>query len=86
MIGRREGALMRNNGSHSLWKSKVVTAVAIGVLIGCVFAFLFPNGFFYSVPTSTPNRHLSLAGSKTQFLCSDLTVTSIVIVGICLTL
>ncbi|MED6204145.1 Arabinosyltransferase rra3 [Stylosanthes scabra] len=67
MIGRREGALMRNNSSHSQWKSKVVTAVAIGVLIGCIFAFLFPNGFFYSVPTSTSsNRHLSLAGSKTQ--------------------
>ncbi|XP_061354870.1 arabinosyltransferase RRA3-like isoform X1 [Gastrolobium bilobum] len=66
MIGRREreGPLMRNN-SHSLRKSRVITAIAIGVLIGCIFAFLFPNGFFVS-DSATPNSHLPLAGSKTQ--------------------
>ncbi|CAL0304225.1 unnamed protein product [Lupinus luteus] len=64
MLGRREGPLMRNN-AHSLRKSRIITAIVIGILIGCFFAFLFPNGFF--VPhTVTPNRHISLAGSKTQ--------------------
>ncbi|OIW08705.1 hypothetical protein TanjilG_03381 [Lupinus angustifolius] len=64
MLGRREGPLMRNN-AHSLRKSRIITAIVIGILIGCVFAFLFPNGFF--VPhTVTANRHISLAGSKTQ--------------------
>ncbi|KAK2435501.1 Nucleotide-diphospho-sugar transferase family protein [Trifolium repens] len=63
MIGRREreGPLMRNT-THSLRKSRIVTAVVIGVLIGCILAFFFPNGFF--VPSA--NRHLPVAGSKTQ--------------------
>ncbi|XP_027355430.1 arabinosyltransferase RRA2-like [Abrus precatorius] len=67
MIGRRdrEGPLMRNN-THFLRKSRVVTAVAIGILIGCIFAFLFPNGFFVSNTVTNPNRNLPLAGSKTQ--------------------
>ncbi|XP_057456374.1 arabinosyltransferase RRA2-like [Lotus japonicus] len=65
MIGRREreGPLMRNNSAHSLRKSKVLTAVAIGILIGCILAFLFPNGFFIS-DSVTPNRPHT--GSKTQ--------------------
>ena len=50
MIGRREreGPLMRN-ATHSLRKSRIVTAVVIGVLIGCILAFFFPNGFFVAV-------------------------------------
>jgi hypothetical protein len=68
MIGRREreGPLMRN-ATHSLRKSRIVTAVVIGVLIGCILAFFFPNGFF--VPSA--NRHLPVAGSKTQVLFSS---------------
>lgn len=75
MIGRRdrEGPLMRNN-AHSLRKSRILTAIAIGVLIGCIFAFLFPNGFFVS-DSVTPNRHLSVAGSKTQVLYSSKIVS-----------
>ena len=67
MIGRRdrEGPLMRNNSTNSLRKSRVLTAVAIGVLIGCVFAFLFPNGFFVSDSVAA-NRRLPQAGSMTQ--------------------
>ena len=75
MIGRRdrEGPLMRNNSTNSLRKSRVLTAVAIGVLVGCVFAFLFPNGFFVSDSAAT-NHHLPLAGSKTQVLFSSKTL------------
>ncbi|OVA04546.1 Reticulon [Macleaya cordata] len=45
MSGRRDGSLMRNTG-QSLRGSKIVVAVAIGILLGCVFAFLYPHGFF----------------------------------------
>lgn len=66
MIGRREreGPLMRNN-PHSLRKSRIVTAVVIGVLIGCILAFFFPNGFFVS-QSITSNRRIAVVGSKTQ--------------------
>ncbi|XP_058750489.1 arabinosyltransferase RRA3-like [Vicia villosa] len=61
MIGRREreGPLMRNI-PHSLRKSKILTAVVIGVLIGCVLAFFFPNGFLVSSSIASNPR------SKTQ--------------------
>lgn len=66
MIGRREreGPLMRNN-PHSLRKSRIVTAVVIGVLIGCILAFFFPNGFFVSQSIAS-NRRIHVVGSKTQ--------------------
>ncbi|KAI9123968.1 hypothetical protein K1719_005268 [Acacia pycnantha] len=63
MIGRREGPLMRNN-SHSLQKSRVLVAIAIGVFVGCVCAFLFPSGFFGS--NAIPRRNYNLVGSKIQ--------------------
>lgn len=71
MIGRREreGPLMRNN-PHSLRKSRIVTAVVIGVLIGCILAFFFPNGFFVS-QSITSNRRIAVVGSKTQVLFSS---------------
>ncbi|KAI4298368.1 hypothetical protein L6164_031939 [Bauhinia variegata] len=64
MIGRREGPLMRNNNTHSLRKSRIAIAIVIGIFIGCVCAFLFPNGFFVS--NSIPHSNYNLAGSKTQ--------------------
>ncbi|XP_028765874.1 arabinosyltransferase RRA3-like [Neltuma alba] len=63
MIGRREGPLMRNN-THSLHKSRVLVAVAIGVFVGCVCAFMFPSGFFGS--NAIPRRNNNLVGSKIQ--------------------
>lgn len=46
---RRDGALMRNSSQGSIFcKSKVGTAIFIGVLLGFVFAFLFPAGIFKS--------------------------------------
>ncbi|XP_043714201.1 arabinosyltransferase RRA2-like [Telopea speciosissima] len=49
MTGRRDGPLMRHYG-QSMRGSKIAGAIAIGILLGCVFAFLFPNGFFRSNP------------------------------------
>ncbi|KAJ3673161.1 hypothetical protein LUZ60_006535 [Juncus effusus] len=47
MAGRREGPLMRANGLPSRG-SKIAVAVAVGVLLGCIFAFLYPDGLFRS--------------------------------------
>lgn len=56
---------MRNN-AHSQLKSRIITAVAIGILIGCIFALVFPNGFFVSDSLTSNRRHLPVTGSKTQ--------------------
>ncbi|KAF5951626.1 hypothetical protein HYC85_009570 [Camellia sinensis] len=52
MAIRREGPLMRNGG-NSLRGSRLAVAIAIGVAIGCVFAFLYPHGLFGSTPIRT---------------------------------
>ncbi|KAJ7966730.1 Glycosyltransferase [Quillaja saponaria] len=49
MAGRRDGSLMREKG-QSVLRSRIVVAIMIGVLLGCVCAFLFPHGFFNSDP------------------------------------
>jgi len=85
MIGRREreGPLMRNN-PHSLRKSRIVTAVVIGVLIGCILAFFFPNGFFVS-QSIVSNRRIHVVGSKTQvFFAYEFTVFVVFCVIVCM--
>ncbi|XP_072973195.1 arabinosyltransferase RRA2-like isoform X1 [Typha angustifolia] len=47
MAGRREGPLMRANGLPSRG-SRIAMAVAVGVLLGCICAFLYPDGLFQS--------------------------------------
>lgn len=44
MAGRKD------KSSQSFRGSRIALAVAVGVLLGCAFAFLFPNGFFTPVP------------------------------------
>lgn len=58
MSSRRDGPLMRNT-AQSLHKSRVAIAAAIGVgvLLGCVFAFLFPHGLF--IPARVYTSRLS---------------------------
>lgn len=46
MAGRRE------KYGQSIRGSRIAGAIAIGVLLGCVFAFLYPNGFFSPDPRS----------------------------------
>ncbi|RWW41914.1 hypothetical protein BHE74_00052567 [Ensete ventricosum] len=50
MAGRRDGLLARSNGSPSRG-SRIAMAVAVGVLLGCVCAFLYPDGLFRSFST-----------------------------------
>ncbi|KAA8545946.1 hypothetical protein F0562_020603 [Nyssa sinensis] len=61
MTGRRDGTLMRNTG-HSLRGSRIAIAIVIGVLLGCVFAFLFPHGLFVSSPI--PGRRISKSNTQ----------------------
>ena len=50
MAGRRDGLLTRNSNGNSLRGSRIAVAITIGVLLGCVFAFLYPHGLFRSDP------------------------------------
>ncbi|GAB4859319.1 Arabinosyltransferase rra3 [Ancistrocladus abbreviatus] len=71
MAGRREG-LMRGSSSQSLRMSRIAIAIAIGVLLGTLCAFLYPNGLFRSDPSSsssTATRHLS--SSDLEMVLSD---------------
>uniref|UniRef100_A0A2P2IS27 Glycosyltransferase n=1 Tax=Rhizophora mucronata TaxID=61149 RepID=A0A2P2IS27_RHIMU len=68
MIGRRDVPLMRsnnnnNNAGQSLRKSRIAAAIAVGVFLGCVFAFAFPHGLFASSP-HFPGRRFSKSDSK----------------------
>ncbi|KAJ4962490.1 hypothetical protein NE237_022429 [Protea cynaroides] len=47
MTVRSDGPLMRNYG-QSMRGSRIAVAIAIGILLGCVCAFLFTHGFFGS--------------------------------------
>ncbi|XP_042506812.1 arabinosyltransferase RRA2-like [Macadamia integrifolia] len=55
MTGRRDGPLMRNY-RLSMRGSRIAVAVAIGILLGCVFAFVYPHGFFRSDPSIQGRR------------------------------
>ncbi|CAK9142594.1 unnamed protein product [Ilex paraguariensis] len=66
MTGRRDGPLMRNT-TQSLRGSRIVIAIAIGVLLGCVFAFLFPRGLFAS---NSPIQSHPIAKSNIQVVSS----------------
>uniref|UniRef100_A0A5B7A4B2 Glycosyltransferase n=1 Tax=Davidia involucrata TaxID=16924 RepID=A0A5B7A4B2_DAVIN len=69
MAGRREGSLMRDK-SQSLRGSRIAIAIAIGVLLGCVCAFLYPHGFFNPDPPSQSRRlsksNLQIASSSCE--------------------
>lgn len=60
MMGRRDGLMRSSSNIHQSFRgSRIVIAIAIGILMGCVFAFFYPNGFFhpYRPQTSTLTRH-----------------------------
>ncbi|GAU15326.1 hypothetical protein TSUD_03950 [Trifolium subterraneum] len=52
MAGRRDALLTRDK-NHPITASRIGVAVFIGVVLGCIFAFFSPQGFFTS--TSTPS-------------------------------
>ncbi|PKI36710.1 hypothetical protein CRG98_042899, partial [Punica granatum] len=63
MAGRRDGSLMREKG-QSFRGSRIAVAIAVGVLLGCVLALLYPNGLFSSNPPRQLQK-LSRSGLQT---------------------
>lgn len=61
---------MRNNSSNqSLLKSRIAIAIAIGMFLGCIFAFFFPHGIFSS--NSPPFDHNHLTRSISQVVSTS---------------
>ncbi|XP_057788326.1 arabinosyltransferase RRA3-like isoform X2 [Salvia miltiorrhiza] len=67
--GRREAALMKKDGGQSLRKSRIAAAIFVGILLGCVFAFFYPNGFFVS--SSSPLSRRLVAASDPEVITSS---------------
>ncbi|XP_042002946.1 arabinosyltransferase RRA3-like [Salvia splendens] len=63
--GRRETALMKKEGG----KSRIAAAIFVGILLGCVFAFFYPGGFF--VLSSTPLSRRRVAASDPEVITSS---------------
>ncbi|KNA16775.1 hypothetical protein SOVF_086110 [Spinacia oleracea] len=72
MAGRRDGLMRSASGSNnqSLRTSRIAIAIAIGVLLGCVFAFFYPHGFFHPHYPST-SAISRLSESTYQEISSD---------------
>ncbi|KAG7976087.1 hypothetical protein I3843_06G131200 [Carya illinoinensis] len=72
MTGRRDVLLMRNT-AQLLPKSRVAigVAIAVGVLLGCVFAFLFPHGLFLPTPLLTHSISKSDNGQVASASCES---------------
>ncbi|XP_030446993.1 arabinosyltransferase RRA3-like [Syzygium oleosum] len=49
MAVRRDGSLMRDKG-QLFSGSRIAAAIAVGVLLGCALAFLYPRGLFGAAP------------------------------------
>jgi hypothetical protein len=54
MAGRRESPLMRGGGAGPPLSrgSRIAAAVVVGVALGCLCAFLYPDGLFHRAPDS----------------------------------
>ncbi|NP_001130696.1 Arabinosyltransferase RRA3 [Zea mays] len=66
MAGRRESPLMRGGGAGPPLSrgSRIAAAVVVGVALGCLCAFLYPDGLFHRAPDSAihwPRRVESVA-------------------------
>ncbi|PIN09279.1 hypothetical protein CDL12_18146 [Handroanthus impetiginosus] len=68
--GRRDSGLMKRDGGcggQSLLRSRLTAAISVGIFLGCVFAFFYPNGFF----VSSPRIHYSVANSDPEVTTSS---------------
>ncbi|XP_062190359.1 arabinosyltransferase RRA3-like [Phragmites australis] len=64
MAGRRETPLMRGSGQPLSRGSRIAAAVAVGVALGCLCAFLYPDGLLSRSPDAAlrwPHRIDSVA-------------------------
>ncbi|XP_039113876.1 arabinosyltransferase RRA3-like [Dioscorea cayenensis subsp. rotundata] len=58
MAARRDGPLMRGAASTPSRRSRLLVAIAVGLLVGCVCAYLYPDGLFRS---SSSSLHQTIA-------------------------
>lgn len=56
-------AVRKEKSNQTQRGSRIAIAIGVGVLVGCIFAFLFPQGFFSSDPSSR-NRLVSKSAIK----------------------
>lgn len=77
MIGvRRDSGLMRKDGGDGgkpLRRSRIAAAIFVGIFIGCVFAFFYPNGFF----GSSPSIHQHVTNSDSEVLFAHLFIITL---------
>lgn len=74
-VGRRG-----TNASQSIRGSRIAVAIVIGVLLGCIFAVLYPHGLFSDISNPTSHfrsRRLSKSNPKVQF--PELIVTPVLL-------
>ncbi|PKA51347.1 rhamnogalacturonan II specific xylosyltransferase [Apostasia shenzhenica] len=72
MAGRRDGLLMRGgSGGSSFRGSPIAFAIGVGILFGCVFAFLFPRGLF-ALPAAARRANMSIRSLQiSSFPCES---------------
>ncbi|CAI9116696.1 OLC1v1017918C6 [Oldenlandia corymbosa var. corymbosa] len=66
-------ALRKDKHNQSVRGSRIAIAIVIGVFLGCVFAFLYPNGLFSSATSDLPprNRKVSKITSQVDSSCDS---------------
>lgn len=57
--GRREIPLMKKDAGQSLRRSRIAAAIFVGISLGCVFAFFYPDGFLVLSSPPTSRRRVS---------------------------
>ncbi|KAK4437791.1 Arabinosyltransferase RRA2 [Sesamum alatum] len=68
--GRRESGLRKKDGGgggQSFCRSRIAAAIFVGIFLGGVFAFFYPDGFF----VTSPSVHHSVANSDSEVITSS---------------
>ncbi|KAF8112451.1 hypothetical protein N665_0064s0079 [Sinapis alba] len=56
----------RRDRTQQLRGSRIAIAILVGIIIGCVCAVMFPNGFFNSNSSLTVNEHVQVGSSSCE--------------------
>ena len=92
LAGRRDGPLMLRGGGGGGGKtlsrgSRIAVAVAVGIALGCVCAFLYPDGLFRPSASALQwSRHVLLFHSfflvsSCIWLEMEISVVTVLVVG-----
>lgn len=66
VLGRKD-----RSGAPASRGSRIAAAIAVGVILGCMFAFLFPDGFFPSSPPLQDGRLIRSVATVTSCESSE---------------